>query len=126
MTSPLLWYLNRGTGVVLLVLFTATVVLGVLATGRSTTPLWPRFVTQGLHRSLAALGRAHARRPRGQRGRRRLRRHPLVAGVRAVRVDLRAAVDGPGRRVARPARPGRRHLAGPGRGCRTGSGSSCT
>src|SRR4051812_21139442 len=55
MTSPLLWYLNRGTGVVLLVLFSATVVLGVLATGRSATPLWPRFVTQGLHRSLAAL-----------------------------------------------------------------------
>ena len=27
----------------------------VLATGRSATPLWPRFVTQGLHRSLAAL-----------------------------------------------------------------------
>ena len=53
--SPLLWYLNRGTGVVLLVLFTATVVLGVLATGRSATPLWPRFVTQGLHRTLAAL-----------------------------------------------------------------------
>ncbi len=54
-SSPLLWYLNRGTGVVLLVAFTATVVLGVLATGRSTTPLWPRFVTQGLHRSHAAL-----------------------------------------------------------------------
>ena len=55
MTSPLLWYLNRGTGVVLLIVFTATVVLGVLATGRSATPLWPRFVTQGLHRALAAL-----------------------------------------------------------------------
>ncbi len=55
MTSPLLWYLNRGTGVALLLVFTATVVLGVLATGRSATPLWPRFVTQGLHRSLAAL-----------------------------------------------------------------------
>ncbi len=55
MTSPLLWYLNRGTGVVLLVVFTATVVLGVLATGRSATPLWPRFVTQGLHRALSAL-----------------------------------------------------------------------
>lgn len=54
MTSPLLWYLNRGTGVVLLIAFTATVVLGVLATGRSTTPLWPRFITQGLHRALAA------------------------------------------------------------------------
>ena len=55
MTSPLLWYLNRGTGVVLLLVFTATVVLGVLATGRSATPLWPRFITQGLHRALAAL-----------------------------------------------------------------------
>ncbi|MGB7817692.1 MAG: ferric reductase-like transmembrane domain-containing protein [Ornithinibacter sp.] len=55
MTSPLLWYLNRGTGVVLLVVFTLTVVLGVLATGRTATPLWPRFVTQGLHRTLAAL-----------------------------------------------------------------------
>ena len=54
MTSPLLWYLNRGTGVVLLIVFTATVVLGVLATGRLTTPLWPRFITQGLHRALAA------------------------------------------------------------------------
>jgi predicted ferric reductase len=55
MTSPLLWYLNRGTGVVLLLVFTATVLLGILATGRSTSPWWPRFVTQGLHRTLAAL-----------------------------------------------------------------------
>lgn len=55
MTTPLLWYLNRGTGIVLLVVFSLTVVLGVLATGRSVSPLWPRFVTQGLHRTLAAL-----------------------------------------------------------------------
>ena len=55
MTSPLLWYLNRGTGIVLVVVFTLTVVLGVLATGRSVTPWWPRFVTQGLHRGLAAV-----------------------------------------------------------------------
>jgi methionine sulfoxide reductase heme-binding subunit len=54
-TSPLLWYLNRGTGVVLLVLFSLTVLLGVLATDRSMSPWWPRFVTQGLHRTLAAL-----------------------------------------------------------------------
>lgn len=53
MTSPLLWYLNRGTGVVLLVLMTLTTLLGVLATGRGFRPWWPRFVTQGLHRSLA-------------------------------------------------------------------------
>ncbi len=55
MTSPLLWYLNRGTGVVLLVVFSLTVLLGVLATDRSMSPWWPRFVTQGLHRALAAL-----------------------------------------------------------------------
>ena len=56
MTSPLLWYLNRGSGLVLLVVFTLTTVLGVLSTGRRFSPLWPRFVTQGLHRSLAAIG----------------------------------------------------------------------
>ena len=32
--GPLLWYLNRGTGVVALVLLTLTTVLGVLATRR--------------------------------------------------------------------------------------------
>lgn len=55
MTSPLLWYVNRGTGVGLLVVFSLSVVLGVLATGRGASPLWPRFVTQGLHRTSAAL-----------------------------------------------------------------------
>lgn len=54
--GPLLWYLNRGTGFVLLGLFTLTTVLGVLATGgRAGRGLLPRFVTQGLHRNLALL-----------------------------------------------------------------------
>lgn len=53
MSSPILWYANRGTGVVLLVLFTVTTVLGILSTGRGTSRLWPRFVTQGVHRSIA-------------------------------------------------------------------------
>ena len=52
MTSPQLWYLNRGTGVVLLALFTATVVVGILSTGRGGR-IWPRFVTQGAHRGLS-------------------------------------------------------------------------
>lgn len=55
MTSPFLWYLNRGTGVVILLLLTATTVLGVLATGRRFNRVWPRFLTQGLHRTLAGL-----------------------------------------------------------------------
>jgi methionine sulfoxide reductase heme-binding subunit len=54
-TTPLLWYLNRGTGVVLLVVMTLTTILGVLATGRATSALWPRFVTQGVHRILSGL-----------------------------------------------------------------------
>lgn len=51
--SPLLWYLNRSTGLVLLFLLTATTVLGVLAMGGSAGQGLPRFVTQALHRNLA-------------------------------------------------------------------------
>ncbi|HUY60612.1 MAG TPA: ferric reductase-like transmembrane domain-containing protein [Candidatus Dormibacteraeota bacterium] len=50
-----LWYLTRGTGVVALVLVTATVVLGILATGGWQSQRQPRFLTQGLHRNLALL-----------------------------------------------------------------------
>lgn len=53
--GPLLWYVNRSTGVVLLVLLTATVVLGVLSTrGHAGTRL-PRFVVQAVHRNLGLL-----------------------------------------------------------------------
>ena len=55
MTDPILWFLGRGTGVVLLALFTATTVLGVLSTRRAFHPLWPRFVTQELHRALSGV-----------------------------------------------------------------------
>ena len=35
LSGPLLWFANRGTGIVLLVLYTAVVLLGILsATGR--------------------------------------------------------------------------------------------
>jgi methionine sulfoxide reductase heme-binding subunit len=53
--GPALWYLNRGTGVVLLVLFTLSIVLGVLATTRRSSRWWPRFLTQGLHRNLSLI-----------------------------------------------------------------------
>ncbi len=56
MSDPaLLWYLNRATGTVLLVLFTVVVVLGVLATfGRAGRGV-PRFLTQAFHRNLSLL-----------------------------------------------------------------------
>lgn len=52
--SPL-WYATRATGVIALVLLTATVVLGVIGTARVSSPRWPRLVTAGLHRSLSLL-----------------------------------------------------------------------
>ncbi|MGE4178169.1 MAG: ferric reductase [Thermoleophilia bacterium] len=50
----LLWYVSRSTGVVCLVLLTATTALGLASSGRVRTP-WPRFVTQSLHRTLSLL-----------------------------------------------------------------------
>ena len=56
--GPLLWYLNRGTGVVLVALLTGSCVLGILATVRAGGPRWPRFATQALHRNLSLLATA--------------------------------------------------------------------
>jgi sulfoxide reductase heme-binding subunit YedZ len=53
--GPFLWYLNRGSGVVLLVLLTVTTVLGVVALGNRSGRGLPRFVSQALHRNLALL-----------------------------------------------------------------------
>jgi predicted ferric reductase len=50
--GPVLWYLNRATGLTLLVLLTVSTVLGVLAMGGRPARV-PRFVTQHLHRNLA-------------------------------------------------------------------------
>ena len=50
-----LWYATRGTGVVALLLLTATVVLGVAGTARFETARWPRVLTAGLHRHLSLL-----------------------------------------------------------------------
>jgi len=63
MTGPFLWYANRGTGVVLLVLLTVTALLGVLATHGAAGGRVPRFLPQAVHRTLsltcAALLLAH-------------------------------------------------------------------
>lgn len=55
MNGPLLWFANRGTGVVLVGLLTVSVALGVLSTERAGSRWWPRFLTQGLHRNVALL-----------------------------------------------------------------------
>ncbi|HLH68101.1 MAG TPA: ferric reductase-like transmembrane domain-containing protein [Candidatus Dormibacteraeota bacterium] len=56
MTQPSpLWYAGRGAGMVLLLLLTATTVLGIATSQRWGTAGWPRFLTAGLHRNLALL-----------------------------------------------------------------------
>jgi methionine sulfoxide reductase heme-binding subunit len=55
--SPL-WYATRATGVVALVLLTATVILGIVSTARHTAPSLPRVVTAGLHRNISLLALA--------------------------------------------------------------------
>ncbi len=49
------WYLTRGTGIVSLLLLTASVALGVVTSVRWRSPRWPRFALAGLHRNLTLL-----------------------------------------------------------------------
>lgn len=53
--GPGLWYATRATGLVALVLLTASVLLGILTAGRFASQNWPRFLSQGLHRNISLL-----------------------------------------------------------------------
>jgi len=53
--GPALWFGNRGTGFVLLMLLTLSTVLGVLSTARLSLRRWPRMLSQGLHRNVSLL-----------------------------------------------------------------------
>jgi len=55
MSSPVLWYATRATGLVALVLLTATTLLGVLTANRAATVRWPGFSVQDLHRRLSVI-----------------------------------------------------------------------
>jgi sulfoxide reductase heme-binding subunit YedZ len=53
--GPVLWFANRGTGVILVILLTLATALGVLSTARMGSTAWPRFATQVLHRNVSLL-----------------------------------------------------------------------
>jgi sulfoxide reductase heme-binding subunit YedZ len=53
--GPDLWYATRATGLVTLLLLTASVLLGMLTSGRFATDKWPRYLTDGLHRNVSVL-----------------------------------------------------------------------
>jgi DMSO/TMAO reductase YedYZ heme-binding membrane subunit len=49
------WYVARATGVVSLVFLTASVLLGILTSFRWSSPNWPRFVVEFVHRNVSLL-----------------------------------------------------------------------
>ena len=53
MGTAALWFLSRGSGLVLLALFSAVVVLGVATRTGSAPARWPRFAMAELHRTLS-------------------------------------------------------------------------
>jgi sulfoxide reductase heme-binding subunit YedZ len=52
------WYLTRSTGGVALLLLTIAIALGVVDVRRWSTPRWPRFVVDSLHRNVSLLAMA--------------------------------------------------------------------
>ncbi|HEX3434131.1 MAG TPA: ferric reductase-like transmembrane domain-containing protein [Solirubrobacteraceae bacterium] len=52
------WYLTRSTGGVALLLLTLAIALGVLDVRRWSTPQWPRFIVDSLHRNVSLLAMA--------------------------------------------------------------------
>ena len=55
MSSSILWYITRASGVVSLVLLTLTMVLGLTTTSRTRARNWPGFAHQELHRRISML-----------------------------------------------------------------------
>ncbi len=51
----IMWYLARASGITALVLLTLTVAGGIVASVRWSSPRWPRFVTQLVHRNISLL-----------------------------------------------------------------------
>jgi sulfoxide reductase heme-binding subunit YedZ len=49
------WYLTRGSGVVSLVLLTASVVIGIAGSMRVSGGLWPRFAVETVHRDVSLM-----------------------------------------------------------------------
>ena len=55
MSSTTFWYITRASGIVALVLLTATMVLGLTTTTRARTRKWPGFARQELHRRISIM-----------------------------------------------------------------------
>ena len=56
MNAAAFWALGRGTGIVALILFTVSIVLGIVARSGRRVPFLGRFGTSDLHRTAALTG----------------------------------------------------------------------
>ncbi|HSV67736.1 MAG TPA: FAD:protein FMN transferase, partial [Mycobacteriales bacterium] len=112
MTGPVLWYANRATGVVSLLLLTAVIVLGVLVSGHVRLPGLPRYVVTGLPQRVSA-GCELPRRthPRCRRG--RVRRHRYGDRGGAVHLNVRTVLGWAGRGGRRPGAGAGHHQPAP-------------
>jgi len=54
-STQALWYITRATGIVALLLLSATVVLGIVTSVRFRTPRWPGFALADLHRRVSVI-----------------------------------------------------------------------
>ncbi len=55
MSSTTLWYATRATGLMALVLFTLTMVMGITTTTRARARNWPGFAQQEMHRRISMI-----------------------------------------------------------------------
>ncbi len=55
MSSPVLWYATRATGLVALILLSGTTIAGMLTSTRFSTERWPGFAQQDFHRRVSLL-----------------------------------------------------------------------
>ena len=55
MSSTSLWYTTRASGIVALILLTATMILGLATTNRARARNWPGFAQQEIHRRISII-----------------------------------------------------------------------
>ena len=102
MSSTTIWYTMRASGVVALVLLSATMTLGILTAGRAKSRTWPAFAQADLHKRISIIAMVfltlHVRHRRA--GHVRARR--MGGPRRAVRLGVPTVLGRPGNGQRRP------------------------
>ena len=111
--GPGLWYATRATGLVTLLLLTASALLGILTAGRFASESWPRSLSPGPAPQHLAAGPGVPGPACRHHGGRHLHLHPAGRRVRAIRRGLQGALAEPRGGRLRPAAGAGRDQPGP-------------